>query len=654
MADSAAHRKIFIGGLSYGTDDEKLKKYFGTYGQVQDAVVMKDPVSRRSRGFGFITFCDIDSVDNALAHEPHTIDARKVEAKRAVPRSEGKETPAVAVSVAPAKNSSSETTNSKTKTTSTNSTNNSSSSSASPAVASAKVSNSNSNSSSTNKTTASTGTTISSSAAAAATTTINQSTVANQQPTSTTQAMIQDVSRHATDPRINMDEYAYNKVFVGGLHYDTRDAEFRSYFEKYGKVLTAEVMFNRETHKSRGFGFIVFELEEGAEGVCAEKEHIIDGKVVEVKRAIPRNKLPTATGTNGTVTTTAGAAGGKAAIATTAGKGVANTSKSGDIKRSASAGNVPASKNTTSTPKAASTTKTKGTTVTRSPATSYAAALKAGVGNEESQLDQALVDEDLSRPPRSHSEPIVPLPASLSFDFIQAQAQNVSTDLADISRNSSLSFDQTQRRGGPLLPPVTQAPAQFSSSGGLGSNSTDSMMTLGTNSNPSPNAWMSAPPPSVLGNSVPPRNSQSTEGSAQNNTLGSTLGWLSSPLSGPIGAPTNIDQGIHNQGSLDSFQQLPMTHIEVNNGHTPGYNNDMQYHQQQQQYQYQQQSVRGGLNPFNQQMQYNGGRMQQANVRYNPSYQNDWMNHNGNPENMLDQYGMQQGIIIITITLLLL
>ena len=39
-------------------------------------------------------------------------------------------------------------------------------------------------------------------------------------------------------------------------------------------------MFNRETHKSRGFGFIVFEWEEGAEAVCADKVHIIDGKEV--------------------------------------------------------------------------------------------------------------------------------------------------------------------------------------------------------------------------------------------------------------------------------------------------------------------------------------------------------------------------------------
>jgi len=33
-------------------------------------------------------------------------------------------------------------------------------------------------------------------------------------------------SRGASDPRINMEEYAYNKVFVGGLHYDTRDGKY--------------------------------------------------------------------------------------------------------------------------------------------------------------------------------------------------------------------------------------------------------------------------------------------------------------------------------------------------------------------------------------------------------------------------------------------
>lgn len=42
-------------------------------------------------------------------------------------------------------------------------------------------------------------------------------------------------------------------------------------------------MFNRETHKSRGFGFIVFEVENSAVKVCNVKEHSIDGKVVSVQ-----------------------------------------------------------------------------------------------------------------------------------------------------------------------------------------------------------------------------------------------------------------------------------------------------------------------------------------------------------------------------------
>ena len=42
---------------------------------------------------------------------------------------------------------------------------------------------------------------------------------------SPSQTQIQNESRHALDSRISMDEYAYNKIFVGGLHYDTRDGK---------------------------------------------------------------------------------------------------------------------------------------------------------------------------------------------------------------------------------------------------------------------------------------------------------------------------------------------------------------------------------------------------------------------------------------------
>jgi hypothetical protein len=47
-------------------------------------------------------------------------------------------------------------------------------------------------------------------------------------PASASQSQFMNESKHATDPRINMDEYAYNKIFVGGLHYDTRDGKSKS------------------------------------------------------------------------------------------------------------------------------------------------------------------------------------------------------------------------------------------------------------------------------------------------------------------------------------------------------------------------------------------------------------------------------------------
>lgn len=57
-------------------------------------------------------------------------------------------------------------------------------------------------------------------------------------------------------------------------------AEFRQYFENFGRVVSAEVMFNRETHKSRGFGFVVFEDEASVDNVLQTAQHSIDGKMV--------------------------------------------------------------------------------------------------------------------------------------------------------------------------------------------------------------------------------------------------------------------------------------------------------------------------------------------------------------------------------------
>ena len=79
-------RKVFIGGLSYKTDDDTLKTYFAKYGNLVDHVVMKDGTSGRSRGFGFVTYSCSSMVDELMKNRPHIIDGRQVEPKRATPR----------------------------------------------------------------------------------------------------------------------------------------------------------------------------------------------------------------------------------------------------------------------------------------------------------------------------------------------------------------------------------------------------------------------------------------------------------------------------------------------------------------------------------------------------------------------------------------
>jgi RNA-binding protein Musashi len=79
--------KLFIGGVAWETTEEKLKDHFSQYGDVSHALVMRDKVTGRPRGFAFVVFSDPTAVDLALLHS-HTIDGRTVDAKRALSREE--------------------------------------------------------------------------------------------------------------------------------------------------------------------------------------------------------------------------------------------------------------------------------------------------------------------------------------------------------------------------------------------------------------------------------------------------------------------------------------------------------------------------------------------------------------------------------------
>ncbi|XP_069363886.1 RNA-binding protein Musashi homolog 2-like isoform X1 [Maniola hyperantus] len=84
---SPSPSKLFVGGLSWQTSSEKLREYFAMFGPVTDVLIMKDPVTQRSRGFGFITFQEAASVDKVLAVPVHTLDGKRIDPKHATPKS---------------------------------------------------------------------------------------------------------------------------------------------------------------------------------------------------------------------------------------------------------------------------------------------------------------------------------------------------------------------------------------------------------------------------------------------------------------------------------------------------------------------------------------------------------------------------------------
>nr|XP_056717626.1 heterogeneous nuclear ribonucleoprotein A3 isoform X2 [Euleptes europaea] len=177
-------RKLFIGGLSFETTDDSLREHFETWGTLTDCVVMRDPQTKRSRGFGFVTYSCVEEVDAAMSARPHKVDGRVVEPKRAVSRED---------SVKP--------------------------------------------------------------------------------------------GAHLT----------VKKIFVGGIKEDTEEYNLREYFEKYGKIETIEVMEDRQSGKKRGFAFVTFDDHDTVDKIVVQKYHTINGHNCEVKKALSKQEMQTAT-----------------------------------------------------------------------------------------------------------------------------------------------------------------------------------------------------------------------------------------------------------------------------------------------------------------------------------------------------------------------
>lgn len=182
--------KLFIGGISWDTTEDRLREYFQSFGDVVEAVIMKDRATGRARGFGFIVFAN-PNVAEKVVTEKHVIDGRIVEAKKAVPRDDQ------------------------------------------------NILNRN-----------------------------NGSIHGSPGPART------------------------KKIFVGGLASTVTESDFKKYFDQFGAITDVVVMYDHNTQRPRGFGFITYDSEDAVDKVLYKTFHELNGKMVEVKRAVPKELSP--------------------------------------------------------------------------------------------------------------------------------------------------------------------------------------------------------------------------------------------------------------------------------------------------------------------------------------------------------------------------
>ncbi|XP_059143959.1 uncharacterized protein LOC131931255 [Physella acuta] len=79
-------RKLFVRGLNYKTEENGLRKHFETWGEIVHCKVIRDHNTKKSKGFGFVTYKDSAMIDIVQLNRPHTIDNWEVQTMRAMPR----------------------------------------------------------------------------------------------------------------------------------------------------------------------------------------------------------------------------------------------------------------------------------------------------------------------------------------------------------------------------------------------------------------------------------------------------------------------------------------------------------------------------------------------------------------------------------------
>lgn len=84
-------KKLFVGNLDWGLTEEELRELFSEFGEIEEVIIITDRASGRSKGFGFVTFVDDKSADDAIAKlDGQDLKDRKIVVNEARPPKENR------------------------------------------------------------------------------------------------------------------------------------------------------------------------------------------------------------------------------------------------------------------------------------------------------------------------------------------------------------------------------------------------------------------------------------------------------------------------------------------------------------------------------------------------------------------------------------